>query len=49
MPSLSIYVTDKVFVCLMDDAKENGGSPSAAGKRWIEDEYNRRVNSTNNK
>jgi len=34
MPSLSIYVNDKIYQYL-------GNKPSKTGKRWIEDRYNK--------
>jgi len=34
MPTLSIYVTDQIYKCLLDK-----GSPSKVGKSWLEDRY----------
>ncbi|MFH1383397.1 MAG: hypothetical protein ABIH47_00340 [Candidatus Omnitrophota bacterium] len=36
MPNLSIYITDEIYQHLMVQ-----GKPSAVGKEWIEERYNK--------
>lgn len=38
MPSINIYVTDEIYQHL---AKQ--GKPSAVGKKWIEERYNKEL------
>ena len=40
MPTLSIYVNDKIYNHLSDNGKK---SPSAIGKQWIEERYNKEI------